>query len=416
MKGDAEKRSRPAAPSLLLRPRAEDTKLLGRANGLFGGYHLGANQSAGLTDLVRGYGKPVLVDPQTHIFSVPPSRHYDAESGRLRRTSDQLSQAYGEPYCTTVGSRRLGVDDFADETVAMASVTRVLTYQRNKSLGQLGLPLDPYYSKYRLWDEDVGGAGLLPQVLVPPYFYVRGAEDPWLHVNLSAAEMAEAMKRGQERVYPVLLFAESLLDDPAELSGIADVYLRLKCDGYLLWPNRFDEARQSPDRLRALAALVSRLADSGRPVSKLYGGYWSVLLGSRGLAGVSCGLGYWSSRNAFSYGGRGGSPQKNFYIPDLHVSVPFEDAYKMVEAEPRLRCKCPVCVAAYGGRMERFSEMRASGKCEAHFLYARRQEMERLEAGDEKEARRELTATRERLRSSPVSTAYFDAWLSALAS
>lgn len=415
MIGD-ESTTRRGAPVLLLRPRAEDRPLLTRANGLFRGYHLGANQSELLTEIVRGYGRPFLVDPQTYIFSLPPSRHIDTEKNSLRRTSATLSGAYGEPFYSSVGVRKLFPEDFADPRVAGESVARVLSYQRNKSLGQMGLPLEPYYDKYRLWDDEPGGAGLMPQVLIPPYFYFKGPADPWLSVNLAAARVALELKRGQERVYPVLLFSERLLDSPAAVDAIASAFLADPYDGYLLWPNRFDEARQSPDRLRVLATLVSRLASSGRRVSKLYGGYWSVLMGSRGLGGLSCGLGYWSHRNAFGYGGRNGKTLKHFYIPSLHMAVPLGDAFKMLEAEPRLRCTCPVCSDTYGRRAELFGNMKAPGRCEAHFLNARRQEVRLVAETGTRGAIQELSEARRRLRSSPVATDFLDAWVTSLAS
>jgi hypothetical protein len=416
MRSDTDATRRSAAPALLLRPRPEDRALLSKANGLFRGYHLAANQSASLTDVVRGYGKPFLVDPQTYIFSVPPSRHFDTEKNTLRRTSATLSSAYGEPFGSIVGVRRIMPDDLADSELLADAVSRVLGYQRDKALGQMGLPLDPYYDKYRLWDDEPGAAGLIPQVLIPPYFYFKSPTDPWLGVNLCAARKALELRRGQERVYPVLLFSEKLLDDEAAVDATVAAFLSEPFDGYLLWPNRFDEVRQSAERLRALARLVSSLAASGRRVSKLYGGYWSVLMGPRGLGGVSCGLGYSSSRNAFAYGGRNGKTVKNYYIPQLHLSVPLEEAFRMVEAEPRLRCACQVCSETYGRRTERFVAMRERSKCEAHFLNARREEMNLVAESGTLGAIRDLKETCKRLKSSAVATDFLDVWMRALAS
>lgn len=407
---------RTAAPALLLRPRAADRALLWKANGLFRGYHLAANQSDAVTSVVRGYGKPFLVDPQTSIFGVPPSRHFDTERRALRTTSATLARAYGEPFSSIVGVRKLAPEDLADAQTLEAAVSRVLGYQRDKALGQMGLPLDPYYDKYRLWDNESGSGGLIPQVLIPPYFYFRGTSDPWLTVNLSAARRALDLRRGQERVYPVILFSERLLDDEAAVSAMAAAFLSVPFDGYLLWPNRFDEARQAPERLRALGVLVSRLAASGRPVSKLYGGYWSVLMGPRGLGGVSCGLGYLSSRNAFAYGGRNGRTVKNYYVPQLHLSLPLEDAFRMLEAEPKLQCDCEVCSEAYGRRTERFFAMSEGSRCEAHFLNARRDELNRVASAGTRGAIEELRETRRRLKASRVSTDFLDSWIRALAS
>jgi hypothetical protein len=183
-----------------------------------------------------------------------------------------------------------------------------------------------------------------------------------------------------------------------------------------LWPNDFVEEAQPLGQLQGLARLLSMLADGGRRVSKLYGGYLSALLASRGLRGFSCGLGYGASKNAFAYGGGGGAPAQKFYIPRLHRSVRFEEAERMIEASPSLRCTCVVCADVYGRRPGNFAQMRNEGRCELHFLHARRTELQQLGDASLNDLTKQLERTASEFdRSALVRAGFMRDWASVLA-
>ncbi len=407
--------ARSHGPAMLLRPRGQDSQVLIRGNRLFQGYHVRAALPGGITSVVRESGKPWLVDPETYVFAQPHRRLLDfrKEPPVVRSSAAALACAYGAPFSNVVGQRSLSPEDFEEEGFAREAVERVLNYQRAKFAGQLGL-LNPYYEKYRIWDDDEGEvrAPPSPRVLVPPYFYFKSLDDPWLAVNVNLARYALAARKHAELVYPIVLFSPRLLSAQGVVAGIVRRYLSEKFDGYLLWPNDFKEDEQPPERLKGLARLVQDLADSGQRVSKLYGGFFTALLGRTGLRGFSCGLGYGTSKNAFAYGG-GKLPQR-YYIPRLHRAFEFGEALGIIEANPDLRCGCRVCAEVFGRKLEHFDQMRENGRCEYHFLTVRDAELHRVAQATAAEIARELREGAQGFPGSSANGQYLESWADVL--
>jgi hypothetical protein len=407
-----------SGPALLVRPRQQDRSVLTRANGLFRGYHVRAGLPDATAELVRDSGKPYLVDPETYIFTLDPKRLLDLKKEHqppiLRRGALALANGYGAPFRDVVGTRRLQLEDFANPVVARECVERVLTYQRSKLTMQLSL-FDPYYEKYRLWDDpepSPAESGRPPLVLVPPYFYFKDSIDAWLDLNVELGRHALAARREGDLVYPILLFPGKLLEHADIVDAVASRYLAEPFDGFLLWPNDFVEEREPEGRLKGLARLVEKLADAGRRVSKLYGGYLSALLSLRGLRGFSCGLGYGNKKNAFAYGGGGGGRKvaQRFYIQGLHQAFEFDQATSILDGCADLRCSCPVCQDVYGTRMDHFSQMLGGGQCELHFLHARRDELRDVGHADAHQLASDLRRSAARFDQAGLDVGFLDAW------
>lgn len=234
--------------------------------------------------------------------------------------------------------------------------------------------------------------------------------------ELSQERLEVEVRLSSEPIYPVLLFSTKILSDTSAVESVTRAYLAEPFDGVFLWPNDFVEEAQPLAQLQGLARLLSLLADGGRRVSKLYGGYLSALLANRGLRGFSCGLGYGASKNAFAYGGGGGKPVQKFYIPRLHRSVRFEEAEQMLQVNESLRCSCVVCAEAHGGRIDHFANMREQGRCERHFLHARQAELQQLGDASVEDLAKVLQATSfEFERSGFVRAGFLRDWASVLA-
>lgn len=403
------------SPALLLRPMSQDRRLLKDAKEVFRGFHVSANLSGSLTAFVRESGKPTVVDPQTYLFTLRPERLFDRKTNRVKGSIATMAGHYGPPFRDAVGARSLTPMDFANAAAARTCVENVLSYQRAKFSGQMGLAFDATFDKYNLWGREEASAAP-PQVLLPPYFYIRGSSDPWLTTNLALARHALEARRKGEMIYPVLLFSTKILSDPAAIDAIARAYLAEAFDGILLWPNDFVEEKQPRDQLQGLVRMLSVFADAGRRVTKLYGGYLSALLVSRGLRGFSCGLGYGASKNAFAVGGGGGKPVPRFYIPRLHCSVRFDEAEQILRMNSSLRCRCPVCAHLYGAQMDRFTRMQEGGGSELHFLHARQAELQEIGRTGSAELSRELKATSSEFeRSASVRASFLRDWSSLLA-
>jgi hypothetical protein len=283
-----------------------------------------------------------------------------------------------------VDRRGLKPDDLlSDDRKRRAFVAKVLSYQRSFLSGQLEL-MNPYYAEYAAWAEEEGekpsvaNTTASPAVLVPPYFYFAKVGDDWYMSTLRCAQAALRARDGEEPVFPIVHFGPRLLTDEVALDRMAGDYGSGGFDGFFLWPNGFREERESWNKCRGLVRLVTLLADTGKPVFKLFGGFFSALLFDYGLKGFSCGLGYGMSKNAFARGGRGGKLQPQFYVPALHRSLALPDAERLLSAIPELRCGCKVCRGTYGKDMKEFRKMGAKGVCESHFLNARREELKSM--------------------------------------
>lgn len=405
-------------PVLLIRPSNKDKRVIARAAELFQGFHLPASAPPYLATLVRESNKPHVIDPQAYLFRLSPKQLIDPKKERVRPGITALAKRYGPPFEDVAGVRKLDPDDFADEGVCQAVAERVAGFQRRKCrAGQLALDLDPYYEKYKLWDESdpVPKAVDDPVVLVPPFFYFTSPDDPWLEINLKLARGALQARGAGERVVPALLFRAGLLTNRDAITKIVRRWASEPFDGYLIWPNNFIEEKAGSKSLSGLMHLVGELAATGRPVDKLFGGFFSALLWSRGLRGFSSGLGTASSRNAFAFGGAG--PRKTavhrYYIPGLHRSYGLEDANAILNDNPRLRCGCEVCREAYGRSFKHFGAMAEKGMCQTHFLLARSAEIQHLSNGGAADVVGDMRTTlREMERRGETGYGFLGAWAS----
>jgi hypothetical protein len=175
------------------------------------------------------------------------------------------------------------------------------------------------------------------------------------------------------------LIPPEILDDGDAIKRICDDYLAGDFGGYFIWVNKTSENSADENKLSGLISMVRCLASGGKPVYKLFGGYFSGLLFSDGLKGFSCGLGYGESKNVYAYPGGGrGSGQPRYYIPRLHRALELADAERLIRAYPSLACNCALCKNVYGDNIMRFSEMKESGYCQRHFMNVRKREMMRI--------------------------------------
>lgn len=164
----------------------------------------------------------------------------------------------------------------------------------------------------------------------------------------------------------------------------------------------------TPDRLKGLARMIEDLADSGQRVSKLYGGYFTALLGRNGLRGFSCGLGYGTSKKAFAYGGM--PPEPRYYIPQLHRAFPFDEARAILRAKPDLMCQCTICKDVLGRKVDHFDQMLEEGRSEYHFLTTRAAELHQIVQATPAEIADELRGAYARFPGSPSQAEYLQSW------
>lgn len=374
---------KPLGPLMLLRPQGGHKRLLRAADGFYHGLHVPVTVVDHVANFVLETDKPFIADPTTYFFVLRPERLCDADKKAVRPWLLRLAKGFGAPFEVALGRRALVPADFPEKGNATDdAVRRVLTHQKAKFLGQMNLPLEPYYAKYALYGDSAPASSSPPPAgpafLVPPYFPFRDVEDPWYDLDLRLAERALSVREKGERIAPVIHLDAVALEDEAVVDRIVADYRARAFDACLLWVNDLPEDAAPAEHLRGLVRLVRGLSSGGRQVFKLYGGYFSMLLFAQGLTGFTCGLGQGAWKNAYAFGPGGGAPKPKFYVPALHRSMELANAERLLREHGSLRCPCKACRDVYGSNIDRFAAMGEDGHCESHFLYARQAEAKAL--------------------------------------
>lgn len=223
-----------------------------------------------------------------------------------------------------------------------------------------------------------GDDPLDPMRLVPPYWAVEGSEDPWWTLSRDAIALAVEEQPGQ--VMPIV----ALRSDPiADLSVFEELIDDLPdgCEEIFCWASNWSEADASDEDVQGWLDAVEAGKRRGVRVHNLYGGYLSVLLTARGLAGLNHGVGYSESRDSRRLSATGGPPAR-YYVPALREFFSVPNAQPVVDhLPPEWACGCGVCdqARAADGRPQ-VGRLGTEG-LKRHFLIARHQEFERVDGG-----------------------------------
>jgi hypothetical protein len=290
-------------------------------------------------ELLTATKKPFFVDPMTFVFARDIKNI--CRNGVIRRSYKKLMDEYGSPFnsCTPDGRLSSGCfkgnnGRFVDEQIQNVC-KRVLEFEKNKFKAAT-----PFAKYFQLLGKAETPFSPYPAFLVAPYFFAETYESDWYRISLRFAQQARSMK-GNDPLYPVICISKDILYEKNTVIRIVKDYEGF--DGYILWIDDLDEERVSPVLLRGLKTLVSKLADYGKPVLSLYGGYLCDLLGKFGLSGYSSGICYGEKRSVDTKGGGAGN---RYYIPTVHVKIS-EDLANAFFAESlrnnSLICLCPTC-------------------------------------------------------------------------
>lgn len=193
-----------------------------------------------------------------------------------------------------------------------------------------------------------------PEFIIPPYFVALERDDSWWDVSLELARATRTEARSLD-VVPMVA-----VDDVALLSS----YLRRVQDQRcVVWVSGFNELEVSGTQLRRYVRAVSEATARGLEIAALYGGFFSVLLGTVGLSGSSHGIGFGESRRWRELP-QSGPPPARFYLPAVHRYVSVEDADDLYSAHPDFAvCDCGVCDGAPPLTLEYHDLMKHSVLC-----------------------------------------------------
>lgn len=227
-----------------------------------------------------------------------------------------------------------------------------------------------------------------PERLVPPYWSVRGAQDPWWHLTREAIRQA-AEEQGPKKLMPVLCLTGDA--PPEQFSALLDD-LPEGLDRVFCWKGGWDEANADEADVSAWLEAVDAGAMRGIDVTNMYGGALSVLMTGMGLKGVNHGVGYSESRSEVRLG-QTGAPPMRYYMPRLRQFLTVPQAQRALDilagGDDDWSCGCAVC----RGRSA-IVDMQTD-ELKVHFLLCRREEY--AVARDIQEAVASLRSDGERL-------------------
>lgn len=285
----------------------------------------------------RANDKPYFIDPQTHAFQHDFSdleSTSEGKEGEVKRSIGVLATAYGDPISDCI-NRKVSVlpEDFAEPAQRSDFCERVIRFQLEQIAGQAKRQDTAKYYEF-LQARGMTGNPTEPSLVVAPYFYLQANTlQHWLPVNIKCAldsqKKASALGR---RLGVQVVISQDVLMSQKLCGDVTKAYAKLDPDLFLIWVDRFSEHAASEDELRALVSFVEHLGKKA-PVVNLYGGFFSVALRHCGvtpeLAGITHGLEYGEDRGVLPIGG--GIPVAKFYLPQLHVRLPFRDALRAIQ-------------------------------------------------------------------------------------
>jgi hypothetical protein len=214
-----------------------------------------------------------------------------------------------------------------------------------------------------------------PLRLVPPYWATGGQRDEWWGLSREAIQLAVDEHPG--RILPILA-----LRSDAEIGHFAELIEDLPngCDDVFCWASNWNESDATPEDVQAWLDSIAAGEARGISVRNLYGGYLSVLMTARGLAGVNHGVGYSESRDSRRLSATGAPPAR-YYLPALREFFTVPNAQPVIDHLPaEWSCDCRVCQQAIdeGGRPQ-VGRLSTEG-LKRHFLIARHREFLRVDA------------------------------------
>ena len=311
---------------------------------------------------------PYLIDPRTPLLQT-----LDVRRGPPKKSHLKLAEIHDRDVIATWPDREIEREHWEDGRWPDV-VESVLAFQLSYS-GTATAKVAKYLQLLQEAGRDVAPRDPPdPQWLVPPYWAVDSPVDSWWALTLEAARIAVAA-HGQ-RVTPIVTLRNdiristfaALIDTLPE--GITDVFC---------WSSDWQEGSATETDIRGWVSVVESADQRGIRVRNLYGGYLSVLLTAKGLAGLNHGVGYSEARD-YRRLSTTGAPPTRYYVPALREFMTVPTAQPVIDHLPaEWACPCPVChaVADDDGR-PRVGGLKPDA-LKKHFLFARAAEFRRVD-------------------------------------
>lgn len=163
---------------------------------------------------------------------------------------------------------------------------------------------------------------------------------------------------------------------------------------YFLYPNNFQEHEAAEDELDMYIRSAEADHAAGFRPFALHGGYFSIILEKRGLAGFGNGIGYGEWRDSGYH--RGGSAYLRIYIPKLHRFLNPVEAQSLIAADQDYFTADSDLLSDFSAAKRPLIEVQ-SAQATDHFMESRYQEIRFVKDHTEADIVAELRETVKRL-------------------
>lgn len=264
---------------------------------------------------------PYAIDPRSPLFQqelVAPKKSHESLARILGLPEDYepVPESFTDSLVETIAANWVNFNGKYQEEAG----GKFAKYA--KRLGEEGLVLD---------------SASPPHIILPPYFVANSVDDPWWSLT---TKIYDATCNAARQLVPDKKCIRVVATEHATaLDGLCGALA--KDAELVVWVSDLNELRATASELVAYGEAIEQAEKRGQKVFGLYGGFFSVLLGSTGLRGISHGIGYGESRNWIELP-QSGPPPKRYYVEPFHRYVSQEFAERLWKAGI-YRCECPVC-------------------------------------------------------------------------
>jgi hypothetical protein len=294
-----------------------------------------------------------FIDPQTYIVQLDPLKYYSSEKiineekvTQLKNSVQTMLTEYGEPVSSVINDmQRLDNRDLENNIDELTK--NVIDFQKHfLSDNYESRKEDDGYDDYSAHD-DYDEKTIIPQYVIPPYFFLSLDENGWLDLNKRAIQ--EALKIEEpEKIAAEIVIEKQILFSDSYANKIVETYNSIdEIKTLLIWMDNFNETEVSSGYLKRFAQFLEKFENKN--IINLYGGHFSLLLCKKGtLKGFCHGPGYGEHRGVKPVGG--GIPTAKYYLPYISKRIDFELALQVLKKKDLLNkryfseiCNCQIC-------------------------------------------------------------------------
>jgi hypothetical protein len=338
--------------------------------------------------------KRILIDPQTHAFQHDVDLIRNKKGVDVKSSLSSLAEYYGEPISTCLLNNTPAIPSVFTDEIMEKFCRNVGKFQLDTILNTVDGLEEKRYIDFAKEEQTVNDVQNITDI-VAPYFYIESIDSPWIDLNIKLVNKTKEVFNNNTVIGQIVISAQ-LLNNPG-ISTLLAKYKTCLCDEYFIWIDGFSEDEQNTASLKNFIYFISELSKTNRPVTNLYGGYFSIILSKflNGFSAVSHGLEYGESRKVVPVGG--GLPMSKYYFWPLHRRIKQEMFINLLAANnwsdlstnqdfENIICNCQSCKdidkffdsypVKRGGRTFNYPTTKAKEHSLKHYLYCKKKEFE----------------------------------------